>query len=367
MRRILVPATAALAAVTLAAAVTFAVSGRASARQLPVRPPVRHVFVVNLENKGYDRTFGPSSPAPYLSRTLPGQGQLLTEYYGVAHNSLPNYIAQISGQGPNLGTQADCPWYADFRRLGRAGGQALGQGCVYPTSVPNLADQLTAAGLSWRSYQEDMRRPCRHPEVGHLDDTQKARAGDQYAVRHNPFMYFHSVIDSPACARSVVDLEALSADLADPGRTPNLVYVTPNLCHDAHDAPCVDGQPGGLVSADAFLRTWVPRILASPAYRQDGMLVITFDESDGAVADSSACCGEGPAPNAPLPGILGLGGGRTGTVVLSPFVTPGSRNDTPYNHYGLLRTIEDLFGLPHLGYASAPQVRSFGPDVFGQG
>lgn len=361
MRRASKIITAVLAA--LAAATAMAVRAEAADQPHSLRPAIRHVFVVNLENKGYDETFGPSSPAPYLSRTLRGQGQLLTQYYGVAHNSLPNYVAQISGQGPNLGTQADCPWYTDFWKVGDSDRQAIGQGCVYPASVPTVADQLTAKGLTWKAYQQDMGTPCRHPEVGRLDDTQKARPGDQYAVRHNPFLYFHSIIDSPSCAARNVPLEQLSTDLEREATTANLTYITPSLCDDGHDSPCVDGRPGGLVSADAFLQTWIPWILASPAYRQDGMLVVTFDEADG-VGDSSACCGEGPGPNAPLPGILGLGGGRTGALVLSPFVAAGSWNDTAYNHYGLLRTIEDLFGLAHLGYANAPQVRSFGLDVF---
>jgi hypothetical protein len=187
--------------------------------------------------------------------------------------------------------------------------------------------------------------------------------GDEYAARHNPFVYFHSVIDSPACAQRDVPLDALTGDLAHESTTPNLTYVTPSLCDDGHDSPCVDGRPGGLASADAFLRAWVPPILASPAYRHDGLLVITFDEADG-VTDSAACCGEGAGPNTPLPGITGPGGGRVGALVLSPYVDPNSWNDTGYNHYGLLRTIEDLFGLGHLGYAGAPQVRSFGLDVF---
>src|SRR5438128_477899 len=100
---------AVLAAVaTSATASAGAVPGDAAPSPLP---PIRHVFVINLENKGYDTTWGPGSPAPYLSRTLRDQGQLLTQYYGIAHNSLPNYLAQISGQGPNIATQADCPFY----------------------------------------------------------------------------------------------------------------------------------------------------------------------------------------------------------------------------------------------------------------
>jgi hypothetical protein len=157
----------------------------------------------------------------------------------------------------------------------------------------------------------------------------------------------------------------LPGDLQSQATTPNLTYITPNLCHDGHDSPCVDGQPGGLVSADAWLRQWVPVITSSPAFGTDGMLVITFDESDGPQADSSACCGEGPGPNSALPGITGLGGGRVGALVLSPrFVSPGTWSTTSYNHYSLLASVEDLFGLAHLGYAGTPNLPRFGTDVY---
>ena len=330
-------------------------------------PPIKHVFVVNLENKGYDETFGPGSPAPYLSTTLRNQGQLLTQYYGTAHNSLPNYIAQISGQGPDAQTQADCQTYSDFVQAGTAAPQqAVGNGCVYPAGVKTVADQLEAKGLTWHGYMEDMGSPCRHPAPGAVDDTQKAEVGDQYAARHNPFVYFHSITDRPSCAANVVDLGQLTSDLATTATTRNLTYVTPNLCNDAHDSPCVDGRAGGLVTADQWLRTWVPKILASPAFRRDGLLVLTFDEADTDNPDgAAACCGEGPGPNSPLPGIYGPGGGRTGTVLLSPFLKAGTINNTGYNHYSLLRTIENTFGLAPLGYAGA--ARGFGYDVWGAG
>jgi hypothetical protein len=333
-------------------------------------PPVRHVFVINLENKGFDETFGPNSPAPYLSRTLRAKGQLLTQYYGTAHASLPNYIAQISGQGPNVVTQSDCQVFTDFARVATVSyGQAVGQGCVYPADVPTIATELSERGLSWKGYMEDMGSPCRHPAIGERDPTQQAKVGDQYAARHNPFVYFHAIIDNPSCRAHVVPLERLTMDLRASSTTPNLTYITPNLCNDGHDAPCVDGRPGGLASADAWLATWVPKILASAAFRRDGVLVVTFDEAeiegDGAAPDASACCGEGPGPNTPLPGIFGLGGGRTGAVVVSRWARPGTTNATPYNHYSLLRTIEDLFGVAHLGYSDAPSVHSFGRDVFG--
>ena len=339
--------------------------GAAEGAARTTTPPVRHVFVINLENKGYDDTFGPSSPATYLSRDLRSQGQLLTQYYGTAHNSLANYVAQVSGQGPNPQTQGDCQVYSDFTGTGTAPPQqAVGDGCVYPSSVTTVADQLTAKGLTWRGYMEDMGTPCRHPELNTQDDTQQAKVGDQYAARHNPFVYFHSIIDSPTCAQNDVDLSQLSTDLASASTTPNLSYITPNLCDDGHDQPCVDGQPGGLVSADAWLRTWVPKILASPAFQQDGLLIVTFDEAEtSSSSGADACCGEGPGPNSPLPGIYGMGGGRVGAVVVSPYVVPGSWNDTGYNHYSLLRTVENVFGLAPLGYAA--DVNGFGLDVFG--
>jgi len=352
----------------VAAVVLLGCSGTqaGSGPRAPTAQPIRHVFVINLENKDYTRTWGPNSAAPYLSRELRQQGVLLTAYHATAHHSLGNYLAQISGQGPNGHVQDDCPVFSDFAQSGTAPpGQAVGHGCVFPSGTPTLAGQLTAAGLTWKGYLEDMGTPCRHPAIGERDTTHSATVGDQYAVRHNPFMYFHEIIDSPACERNVVDLSALPGDLRQASDTPNLAYVTPNLCHDAHDAPCVDGAPGGLVSADAWLREWVPQITASPAFRQDGLLVITFDESDGPESDSSACCGEGPGPNAAQPGIDGTGGGRVGALVIAPTtVVPDSTSGRAYNHYSLLASIEDLFGLPYLGYAGADGLPRFGTDVY---
>jgi len=235
--------------------------------------------------------------------------------------------------------------------------------------VKTLPDQLTAAGRTWKGYMEDMGNSatgpatCRHPAINAVDDTQKARVGDQYAARHNPFVYFHSIIDSPTCAANDVPLTRLSNDLSSAGTTANLTYITPNLCHDGHDTPCVDGQPGGLVSADQFLSTWVPKIQASPAFKKDGLLVVTFDESDSPQSDSSAGDGETPGPNSPAPGVSGPGGGRVGAVVLGPSVKPGSSTARSYNHYALLGSIEDLFGLPRLGFAATTPNR-FGRDVY---
>jgi phospholipase C len=353
MRRIVV-CLVALAAVLVPAAAASAAP-----------PPIKHVFVITLENKGFDETFGPASPAPYLSQELPAQGQLLTQYYGIGHASLDNYIAMAGGQAPNVVTQADCPFYFDFvPGVIAPDGQAIGQGCVYPKTVKTIADQLESAGLTWKGYMEDMGTACRRPAPNSRDTTQQAKPGDQYAARHNPFVYFHSVIDSGSCARNDVDLTRLDGDLAAASTTPSYAFITPNLCHDGHDTPCVDGQPGGLVSADQFLRTWVPKITGSPAWAEGSLLVVTFDEAES--GDASACCGELPGYNTPNPGGLtpGPGGGRTGAVLVSQFIQPGTTNATPYNHYSLLRSTEDVFGLSHLGYAGQAGLAAFGADVY---
>jgi phosphatidylinositol-3-phosphatase len=171
----------------------------------------------------------------------------------------------ISGQAPNLLTQLDCFFYGDLTpgTIG-ADGQADGTGCIYPAGVPTIASQLVDSGMTWRDYNEGMgadpiREPsvCGHPGVDALDNTQSATATDQYASRHNPFVYFHSIIDDTTlCDTHVVTLDYLARDLATAANTPNYAFVTPDLCDDAHDATCADGGPGGLTAADAFLRDW---------------------------------------------------------------------------------------------------------------
>jgi hypothetical protein len=340
----------------------------------PHKPGVpQHVFVVVLENENADTTFGPESEAPYLAGSLKEQGAFVPGYYAIGHNSLTNYIAMVSGQAPTSSTQADCPVFTDVLPGTPArDGQVVGQGCVYPRSVETVADQLEARGLSWKGYLEDMGADpardggttCAHPAIDTPDRTETASPSDQYATRHNPFVYFHSIIDRPAaCAARDVPLDRLEADLKSARTTPNLSIISPDLCSSGHDDACADGGPGGLPAADGFLRTWVPRITASPAYRRDGLLAVVFDE---AADDASACCDERSGPNTPVAGAPsgGPGGGRTGAVLLSPFIRPGTVTTTEYNHYSLLRSVEDLFGLAHLGYAGAEGLRPFGRDVF---
>jgi phosphatidylinositol-3-phosphatase len=389
-------------AAILAAVVMLAVPSHAVAQSAPQGKP-GHVFIIVLENQGYHVTFGPASPATYL-KGLAGQGALLSNYYGIGHFSLDNYLAMISGQGVNPATQSDCGSFIEFNQTGTAAdGQAIGAGCVYPATVKTIADQLADKGLTWKGYMEDMGNiptregaTCGHPAIGAPDPAHRAVMGDQYATRHNPFVYFHSIIDKPVCNTNVVALPALAGDLKSIATTANYVFITPNLCHDGHDGgedgrKCVDGEPGGLVSADKFLADTVPAILASPAFKQDGLLIVTFDEADIDakfdkatnsvkldVGDASACCDQQAGPNIKPgdtvfgnlpdkgPGVVGPGGGRIGAVLVSPLIKPGTVSKTPYNHYSLLRSIEDAFGLDHLGYAGQAGLKPFGADVFGR-
>ena len=342
--------------------------GRPAPQAAP--PAIRHVFVIVLENQAYESTFGADSPAPYLADTLVRAGAFLRQYYGIGHASLDNYIAMVSGIAPNPHTQGDCGRYVEFVQTGTApDGQPIGSGCVYPAGVPTIANQLMARHLSWKAYMEDMGRDpsresatCGHAAIGTVDRTERAAPNDQYAAKHNPFMYFHAIIDAPVCHTNVVPLTALNADLRSAATTPNYAFIAPNLCHDAHDRPCRDGEPGGLVSADRFLAEWVPRIMHSAAYRDGGLIIVTFDEAQS--GHKEACCNEPTGPNTSSPGAGGPGGGRTGTVLLSPFIRPGTVSDVPYNHYSMLRSVEDIFGLPHLGYAGQQGLAPFGDDIY---
>ncbi len=347
-----------------------------SASAAPTVPKFEHVWIIALENENADVTFGPTSPATYLSMKLPQRGVFVPNYYATGHLSLDNYISMVSGQAPNPQTQADCPFFTDFAPgTPTSDGQVIGSGCVYPASVETIADQLETAGLSWKAYMQDMAASapaapssCRHPAIGAQDDTQSAEVGDQYATRHNPFMYFHSVIDDVAsCDANDVDFDQMAIDLTRRKTTAAYNFITPDLCNDGHDEPCINGDPGGLVQADSFLRTTLHSIFKSRAYHHRGLVIVTFDEAEatGGSADTTACCNEQPGPNTPNPGgpSPGPGGGRVGAVMVSPCIRHATTSNADYNHYSMLRSIEDNFGLPHLGFAGQSGLAGFGTDI----
>ena len=384
---------------------------------VPPSGAIKHVVVIDLENESFSTAFGPNSPAPYLATTLPSLGVLITHYYGIGHVSLPNYLAQVSGQAPTPTTQADC--LTSFANVSpgtaTTGTGANGQvkatsGCVYPASVGTIASQLDALSppnatthvASWRVYEQDMGNDptrdggtsCAHPATNG-STAWLATATDGYVDRHNPLIWFRSTISKTAeCKANIVPLGGTKAngkprssgplvtDFASEATTPAYAFITPSVCNDGHDAPCTSksaagGRTGGLKAANAWLKQWMPVLLGSPAYTSgDTVIVVTFDEAEvGGTNATAACCSEAPGPNVTNAGVTGPGGGQVGAVVLasSRYLTPGTVDTTDsYNHYGLLRTTEDLLGitsggsdgLGHLGMAGAAGVSSFGADVF---
>ncbi len=426
---------AAVATIGMSVPASAKTHGRSVIRAALPPGKINHIIVIEFENEGYQTTFGPGSVATYLNGTLRPKGELLPNYYAIGHNSLDNYISQVSGQAPTEDTQADCadngfafanvePGIPDAKQAVNPG-QVDGEGCVYPGAVQTIANQLDAKFppnpkthvAAWRGYDQDMGNTpsrdgsapdprggtdCAHPAIGAPDTAEFATANDQYTSRHNPFVWFHSIIDKAAeCNANVVPLGLLGAngapaptgylarDLRQEKTTPRFAFITPNLCSDGHDGTCAGtnstgGHVGGLIGADAFLRAWMPLILNSPAYKHgDTLVIITFDEADVDQSDPDyalSCCNETTGPNTHAPGNAGLstdtapGGGQIGALLLNTkYLRPGSIDTTgSYNHYSALRSYEDLLGLTtggddgegHLGFAAASGLTPFGTDVF---
>jgi phosphatidylinositol-3-phosphatase len=340
----------------------------------------KHVFVVMLDDVPYASAFGPESSAHYLATTLESKGILLPRYYAVAHQQLADTVALVSGQGPTAQTAQNCPTYEAIAP-GTVGGeeQVSGSGCIYPSATQALPAQLRAKQLSFRAYiqgiDEGAATPpaCPRPALGTADPNAGATPapGQTYASFANPFVYFKSLAESPACEAEDVGLSQLAGDLASPSRTPSFAYIAPDRCHDGNPTPCAPGVPAGMVAANSFLAQVIPEILAAKAYKEDGLLVVTADQapSSGELADSSSCCAQPQFPNLPATntGLAPEGGGQVGALLLSPLIKTHSVSQEPYNHFSLLRTIEDIFGLGHLGYAAGAKVSAFSPSLFAGG
>jgi hypothetical protein len=382
--------------------------GSAGLRPIGGAPPIKHVFMFVLSNQGYQQTFGHDKNDPYLAKTLVQQGELVQNYYAVAGGSLANEIALVSGQGPTPNTVNNCPVYTDVVP-GDSGakGQVLGTGCVYPTGTGTLADQLTAAGQQWKVYVQTKGsgkagelEACGHPKIGAHDKGQPTAKNPSVTWR-NPFMYFHTLATG-SCPKHNVPLTQLAKDLRSASSTPTLSYIVADPCHNGSDTPCAPHAKAGPAMADTFLKSVVPQIIRSAAYKADGLIAITYDQAPqtGAGADQSSCCdspksypnlvGFGPiggsgatgptgptgasgatGPSAQPPNLGGGqtnstgGGGQIGLLLLSRYVQPGIPEVTDYfNDYSLLASIEDSFGFKRLGYAKDNQLPVFGAGVW---
>jgi len=299
----------------------------------PEPGPVKHVFWISLASPGYEASFGSTSQMPYLSGELRPQGVLLTNYSLLDTAPLPNGIAAIGGQPPSEATKAGCPTY---------------EACLQDVETLSLADQMAGAQLSWHGYFEGMTDPegkpddCVHPEPEAAD----IPTPEGYSSLLNPFAYFHSLLDLGACDENAVPLDELAGDLKKPETTANLTYISPSLCETGFRGKCPEGTADGAAAADAFLAKVVPEILASPAFKADGLLIVGFGASDPAPATDPAAAPEADPK-------------KVGALLVSSFLAPGSTDGAAYDPYSLLRSLEDLFGLQPLEKAGGAKVRSF--------
>lgn len=299
----------------------------------PPAGPIQHVFLISLASPGYEAAFGASPQMPYLAGELRPQGVLLSNYTLLDTAPLPNGIAAVSGQPPTAATKADCPKYEE---------------CVHEVETLSLADQFVGAQLRWHGYFEGMANEegqpesCVHPEP----EAPLEPNAEGYSARLNPFVFFHSLLDLGDCDENAVPLTELSKDLKKVDSTANFTYVSPSLCNAGFLGTCPEGTAEGAAAADAFLAKVVPEVLASPAYKQDGLLIVSFGAADPAPPTD---------PAAPLPADPR----KVGALLASPLLPPGGTDGAPYDPYSLLRSIEDLFGLSALGNAGGTKVRSF--------
>jgi len=306
-------------------------SGRAAASpggQLEGVPSFGHVFLIVGENKELTRIDATS--APYMVGTLKPSSAWLTNYYALTHFSEANYVGMTSGQYTRCeqfdGSPASCH-----------------------QNVDNLFHQLDGAGISWHVWAESMPQPC------FLSSAGGDRTLNHYAPKHNPAIFYDDIEgagdlwsasnpsaeclanDVPAGTTGPDDMSAFNAALAS-GQVPRFNFVVPNICEDGHDNCSPQGNE--VTQFDDFLAREIPRITSSPAFGSDGVIIVTFDEGNSNLGPGSGQF---------------AGGGNVMFAVLSPLAKPGVYSGGPaYNHYSLLRTLEDGFGIPtHLGGAAS--------------
>jgi hypothetical protein len=273
-------------------------------------PRFNHVLIVVEENHSYSSVMGNSS-MPYLNG-LASQYGLATQYYADAHPSLPNYFELTLGEGLSItGLSGDS--YTDV------------------VTQDNVVRALTAAGKTWKSYQEAL------PAVAYLGGDSGA-----YLQHHNPFVYFSDVQNSPTQAGNIVSSTQLDADIAN-STLPDYAFIVPDVNDDAHNCPagmstCSDDQK--LAAADQWLSAHIGPLVAGAAF-QNSLLIIVFDEGD--FSD------------------IAYGGGQVATVIASPLAKPGYQSRTFYQHDSTLRLMLEGLGVTDLpgGAATAPDMGEF--------
>jgi len=349
-------------AVALAIPVAFALStitvaGADSMDRDAAVPHYDHILVVVEENKSYGIVLD-HSYAPTISDLAKTYG-IATEMYAERHPSEPNYVALVGGD--TFGIADDDAWYCvpGSTRQFCKGADAPGF-AVHLIDGPNLATQLSAKGLGWRAYLENLPGPGSLAIVSPETPTAPPAL---YAAKHTGFTNFASVHADPKLASELVGFDALHADLRS-GDVPAFALVVPNQCNEMHGITspkvpleCQMGDDGLVRSGDAMIHTLIGEVQASPIWaRGNTAIVITWDEDGKADrvpgAPQSCCVVDDNNP----------GGGHIPTIVITNHGPHGITDATPYNHYSLLRTIEDAFRLDgHLRHAADASVQPMTP------
>jgi phosphatidylinositol-3-phosphatase len=273
------------------------VQGFSYANSQPSVPAFNNVFIVALENQSFENATG---GMPFLNK-LAGRYGLAVNYFANTHPSIGNYFWMTTGQ--NITNDSNFT------------------GTV---TVDNIVRQLNLAGKTWHAYAEDI------PSIGYT-------GGDvyPYVKRHNPFAYLSDVLNNPAQANNIVPFSQFSIDLAN-NQLPNFSFIIPNQFNNSHDCPpsipsCANADK--LATADQWLQQNIDPLIASTAFRQNGLLVITFDES--------------------VNSDIANGGGHVITVVISSKAKQAFQSNTLYQHQNLLRTVDEALGVTtHPGAAA---------------
>jgi phosphatidylinositol-3-phosphatase len=241
-------------------------------------PAFSHIWVVFMENHDFTQIID-NPNAPYINQLAQSYG-LATEYFGVVHGSQPNYIAFFSGD-----------------QYGVTGGSTPNLNAL------NLVDQLEAQDRSWHVYAQNFPGNC----FNGVTSSGGTDGPGTYVRRHVPAMAFRDIRRNPHRCSEVTNLASF-----DPAAA-NFELIVPNLSDDMHD--------GTIRQGDDFLRSFVPRIIGSAAWRENGALFIVWDEGRA------------------------KGANRVPLLVIAPQVERGFRSDLRHDHYSLLRTIEDAWAL----------------------
>jgi phosphatidylinositol-3-phosphatase len=245
-------------------------------------PAFGHIYLIVMENHEIGSIVG-NRDAPFLNGLI-ARGALATGYTGVTHPSFPNYLAMFGGS--TYGIRDDG---------------------THIIRAPDLADQIEAARRTWEVYAQNVPSGCSTIAAAR-GGTDLVGAAGWYVRKHEPAISYASIADAPQRCGRIGPLASFDPGAAD------FELIVPNLTNDMHDGSVADG--------DAFLRAFVPRITDASTFA-NSLLVITFDEGTTAIG----------------------GGGRVATVLVSPRIRPGTTSAVAHDHYSLLRTIENAWGL----------------------